>query len=247
MKPDKISKKALQFIKNKKICIVKPVSVSKGIGIFLVKSENELKKNYWKIKKTYTQTQRNLKNQNKIYWVLQEYINEPLLYKKHKFHIRTYYIVTSEGEHYVSRKGILMIAKKKYKKDNYEDKDIHDTHYNKEKKEVIFGEDKLDGFTDKEYKKMQKDIIEIHKTFISKLSIICYNNVDFCFQILGVDVMFTKDYQIKVLEINKSPQIINYKFPICSYLFEGIMQEIVDKKYPPKIKQTKNNHLIKLN
>ena len=244
--PKKLSNKAIKFANEKKECLVKPVNASKGIGIFHVSSGEELKKKFWKINKTYNPRQRQLKQKNKIHWLLQEYIDDPMLYKGYKFHIRTYYIVTSDGQQFLSKKSYLMTAKKKYKKGNYNDLDIHDTHFDKNK-EIIFGEKTLEGFTLSQYRKMKEDIIEIHKTFISKINnVVCYDNTDLCYIILGVDIMFTNDGQVKVLELNSSPGMQRYKMNISNYLLEGIMQEIVDKKFPPKNKLKINNHLIKL-
>lgn len=164
-----------------------------------------------------------------------------MLYNGKKFHLRTYYIITSGGNAFLCNASELIVAKKEYKEGEYKNKDIHDTHG---VPEYIFSDESHRGFDDEQYNKMKKDIIKLHKKFISKIGIKCYFDVNFCFQIFGADIMFTADNEIKVLELNYTPGMADFD---SNYLLEGIMQEIVDKKFPPKIKQPKNNNLIKLN
>ena len=244
LNPKKLSNNVLNFIEEGRIYMVKPVDSGKGSGIFLIKNKEELKKNYYKLKKTHGVYQAKIKRQNKVHWLLQEYLERPMLWKGRKFHIRIYYIITKDRDVYFSKINFTLPAKKKYQLNNFKDKDIHDTHYDINN-EVVFCKESHEGFTDEQFDKMFKAIKKFHKTLIHKIKIKCYPGVNFCFEILGSDIMFTEKGELKLLELNKEPGFTK-KWPFYNYLFEGIMKEIIDKKYPPKIKQEKNNNLIKL-
>jgi len=245
LNPKKLSNKVLNFIEEGKIYMVKPVDSGKGSGIFLIKNKEELKKNYYKLNKTHGIYHAKLKRQNKVHWLLQEYLERPMLWKGRKFHIRSYYIITKNRDIYFSKINFTLPAKKKYQLSNFKDKDIHDTHYDSNN-EVIFCKESHDGFTDEQFNRMFKAIKNFDKTLIPKLKIKCYPGVNFCFEVLGSDIMFTEKGELKFLELNKEPAIFEKTIPFYNYLFEGIMKEVIDKKYPPKIKQEKNNNLIKL-
>ena len=245
LNPKKLTGNVLNFIQEGKIYMIKPVDSFKGHGIFLIKNAEELKNNYYKLKKTYGVYQAKLKRLNKVHWLLQEYIERPMLWKGRKFHIRSYYIITQDSKIYFSKINFTLPAKKKYKLGNFNDKNIHDTHYDINN-EVIFCKESHEGFTDEQFNKMFKAIKNFHKTLIPKLKIKCYPGVNFCFEVLGSDIMFTEKGELKFLELNKEPAIFEKTMPFYNYLFEGIMKNIIDKKYPPKIKQEKNNNLIKL-
>lgn len=240
--PYNLNDKVYDFFKKGKIYLIKPVGPGRGEGIFAIKDKNELIDNYYKLKNITNMRQIKLKKQNKPYWLLQEYIKNPMLFMGKKFHLRTYYIITGEGDAFLSETMIVVLAKKLYIPREYNNKEIHDSHgvaFG-----VVFTEKNHEGFSDQQYIKMKKDIVEIHKKFISKIAIKCYEKVDFCFHILGADIMFTEEGQLKLLEINLTSSMDSLDH---EDIFEGIAQEIIDKKYPPKIKQPKNTNLIKLN
>jgi len=245
LNPKKLDKEVLNFFEDDKIYMVKPVDSGKGEGIFIVKNIKDLEKKYHKLQKTHGVYHAKLKRKNKVSWLLQEYIDRPMLWKGRKFHIRSYYIITVDRKIYFSKIAFIVSAKKKYINDNYGDKDIHDSHYDINN-EVLFCKESHIGFTDEQYEKMNRAIKKFHKTLIPKLKIKCYPGVNFCFEILGSDIMFTENGDLKFLELNKEPAIFEKTIPFYNYLFEGIMQEIIDKKFPPNIKQKKNNNIIKL-
>jgi hypothetical protein len=241
--PDKISKKVLNFIKPNKVYLVKPVDSFKGKGIFSIRSKEELIDKYDKLKKTHSREQEILKKKNKIHWLLQEYITDPMLYNGKKFHIRTYYIITSDGRQFLSKISHVRVAEKKFILEDFDNRDIHDTHYNQKIGDIIFSDESHKGFTDEAYNKIKKNLIKLHKKFISKLNLIVYDNVELAFQIIGADTMITKNCDCIFLEMGTPPLISG----IAKYLYEGIFQEIVDKVYPPLKKVKRNNNLYKLN
>merc|ERR1712187_756279 len=73
--------KNLEDIFENKIWIMKPVGGFKGVAIKILESYKDYLSYHTKMKKS--------KYEN---WVLQEYITNPLLLSKKKFHIRAYYL-----------------------------------------------------------------------------------------------------------------------------------------------------------
>jgi hypothetical protein len=244
LNPDKITKDVVNFIKPNKVYLVKPVATSGGFGIFAITDLKDLKNNYYKLKQNFKNPKQNkLIKQKKVHWVLQEYLLNPMLYKGHKFHFRVYYIIDSNGDEYVSKLILCLIAKNKYIQDDFNNKDIHDTHYLKETI-VIMTDKKHVGFTKKKYTELFNKTLDICRMISPKLKYYCYDNIENCFNMFGCDFIFTSEGDCKLLEINKTAGTT--KNGEYDYIYEGIMQEIVDKIYPPKIKTKKNNNLIKL-
>lgn len=239
-KPDYIIKAYLNFIKDNKIYILKPVKGHAKKGIEIIEEKKDFKKIYNNIKK----------NKNYDLWTLQEYITNPLLYLKKKFHFRCFFIVTNQEKFYLYTTFWIFRAKDKYRKEDYKNKDIHITKYNeideKIKNKLLINRKNRGAFSEEEFNIIEKNIIKIHKKLKNKLTIKCYTDKN-CFQILGTDIMFTEDYKPKLLEVNKSPDFSKPMMKTTQQpILEGIMQEIIDKKFPPKIKPEKNNYLIKL-
>lgn len=231
------------FIKDDKIYILKPVMGYAKKGIEMIKNKKDFGKIYTEIKK---------KKEYDL-WVLQEYITNPLLYLGKKFHFRCYYILSSDNKSYLYNTFIILRSKNKYKKGDYANKDIHISiyDYNDEKniKKFLINDENKGAFTAEEYLLIKNGLLKVHRKIKDKIDYKCYSNVKNCFQIFGSDVMFTDDYKPKLIELNASPSFDNKKLLFGSNqhpVLEGIMQEIVDKEFPPKNKIKKNNYLIKL-
>jgi len=235
--PNNIEDEIIDFIQPRKIYIVKPIHGSGGSDILRIKNKNEFLGSLTKLKKIY-RTKDKLIKDNKN-WVLQEYLKKPLLYNKKKFHIRAYVILSDTGKGFLASSFLVILAKKEYRVSNLEDNEIHDTH--RDNVSEIIDDRNFGLFNQEEYLKIKKAIVKISKIFIQKAKVECYNNVKDCFHIFGLDIMFEKDYNPIFIEANITPGTLRY-----NYLLEGIMQEIVDKKFPPKNKIKRNNHLIKL-
>jgi len=236
--PNNIDDKIINFIQPKKFYIVKPIYGSKGSNILRIKNKKDFLNSLPELVKIQLNRDRFLKDDKNL--ILQEYIEKPLLYKKRKFHIRAYVILNDSGKGFLSLPLFIILAKKEYKLSNFEDNDIHDTHSNDLEEKI---DDKNTGqFNKEQYLKIKKGIIKISKLFIKKAKIKCYDNVKNCFNVFGLDIMFKKDYTPILIEANITPGILYHNI-----LLEGIMQEIVDKKFPPKNKPKEVKRFIKLN
>jgi hypothetical protein len=213
---------------NNKVWIYKPVSGFKGFGIKIFdnyknflkynktqiilnkrKEYKTLKKNInQNIKSSNTQYNKNIKT-TKYRWVLQEYINNPLLVDGKKFHIRThllYSYIDNKEELYYYQKGDILTAKSLYKKGDYYNKNIHDTHYIPTDKIRIYPD--YFKFTKEQQYNINIQIKQIYKDVKKHLHPKCYNDSKNCYEIFGVDLMIDVNHKVYLIEINSKIGII---------------------------------------
>lgn len=235
--------------KNKnKIWILKPVEGFAGKGIVIITS--------------YQQLENTLNNLNKKYknWVLSQYLEKPLLFNNRKFHLRMYFLYTFDGKKkksFLHKIGEIAIAKEKYQLKDFNNPDIHDTHFKEMKKDYYFPQDFIKENMNKDENKkniLKKtadiyiQMIELFK-YISKLiDANCYQETKKCYELFGCDIMITEDYRIKLLEINTKIgyDSINPK-KFTELYFGSVLEQVVDKWLPPKIKQKENNYFLNIN
>jgi tubulin polyglutamylase TTLL9 len=238
---------------NNTIWILKPTFLTpdfgfKGKGIKILKNFNEIK--YIKNEELKNISSYKKKHKYKFAedetWVIAKYINNPLLFNNKKFHLRIYFILTFNNNKingYVFNLYPIFTAKKNYKNENYENKDIHDTHMQKGKENVLFFPS--DFIIQKGFDKTQKILLDI-KIICQKLfdfiktnvNIKCYEDSKFCYELYGLDLMITEDYNVKILELNDKPGISSLtEIPIFSLLFlEVLIESTINNIYEDKYK-----------
>ena len=239
-----------------KVLIFKPISGIRGENIEVFKNFNTFKKFIYRfLKKKYHRLKNfDIEKYNKmgvikqylmynIEWVLQEYIDNPLLYQGLKFHLRGYFVY-----HYLDgvKKGYLLnnttifTAKEKYKKDDYQNKFIHDTHAKYTLKDIAFYDDISNIIGKENADNIFNQIIHIFKNVFKIINSKCYLETKNCFNIFGFDAIITDDFTVKIIETNRdsgTPRI---------ELFDEIMEKIIDYHFPPLIKQPATNNFIEL-
>ena len=236
---DKINHQKMEkLFDGNKVWIFKPAGDWAGKGI-------EVFDNYQDFKK-YLPTLGEYRKRRKTNWVLQEYINDPLLLEGRKFHIRMYYLVYHQ-EAFLYNLGQVYTAAKKFKQSDYNNKDIHDSHITGSLEGLYFP----NSF--KVSKKIKEDlhnqIISLFRDVKSIIKVGCFPETKDCYEILGADLMITADYQVKLIEINTK---IGYKefegVRFNKYLIENEMQTIVDNIFPPKnkVEPLKDKYFIKI-
>ena len=238
--PHDIKEDVLDFIKKGKIYIAKPITGASGENIEIIKNKKEFNSNISNFKKSFFRRDKQIKDGRN--WVLQEYITKPLLYNKKKFHIRSNITLTNNGKGYMDKNLVLLPAMKNYKLKDFKNKEIHDTHWT-DNPDVLYLNDYFYGdFSQEDYKKIKKNVKKIAKIFIKKAKILCYGGIDYCFNIFGLDIMFLEDFTPIFIEANITPGSTWYH----NRLLEGVMQEIVDEKFPPENRPKEEKRFIKL-
>ena len=242
------------FDKNKgKVWIYKPVAGFAGQMIEIFKSFDEFyqyitqfiekQKDIWvdpKFKK-----KARLKVQSN--WVLQEYINEPILFENKKFHIRPIFLYQKKGNRkigYLLNRILVAHARKDYILDDFGNKDIHDSHFGKSSRRIYFQDDflKLKILTKKEIEHIEEQVKDLGKYVFDLINSRCYPENKECYETFGMDIMIDSTLTIKVLEV----QITNIsygffdddKLPgysnIFEYILENAVETVVDPYFPPK-------------
>jgi glutathione synthase/RimK-type ligase-like ATP-grasp enzyme len=198
------------------IKILKPLNGYQGMGIRIVKTKKEVEE--W--------IKENPKYKN---WILEDYLIDPDLKDGYKFHFRVYVLVkitqSKKVEVYISDIKFFRKALEKYKKEDFLNKDIHDTHYNPKWKPTIFPEELPDGWTDNDAQKNIKKMNEIiKKIFTGQNQFIPEWNAKNGFELFGCDFIFSNK-KVYLLEINAKAS-----FKGCSLIIPGLIENILENK-----------------
>ena len=195
------------FLEHGKVYILKPIPGAHGFGQKLFKNSRHILDYIKKFKMS--DEDKRIYGINKIRtWILQEYLDRPMLLEGRKFHIRVNIMTLIRNKKkyfYFYNKYFIIPAKKKYTLNSL-NKNIHDTH-----REGLSNE-QLDHFTELFYKlpddikhKIQNKILSFLKKIKNFVKYDCYYESHNCFRFIGIDLMITADYQVKCIEINRKP------------------------------------------
>ena len=194
--PDTKLLKDVHNIKEGEIYIIRPIGpgAGGGAGVKVITNNKELETVRYETKK-YKSV------------IISEYIKNPLLYKEKKFHLRMYFMVCV-GEPYgkfswhVWNKGKIVTAELPYKKDDYTNPKIHDTHFKSTPMNLWFSEDL--GITHTETTKILAQMNEILRgaAEIIKPEAKTTSESKYGFEIFGVDFIITDELIVKLIEIN---------------------------------------------
>jgi hypothetical protein len=174
-------------------------------------------------------------NDDKIEWVLQEYIHNPLLIQKRKFHLRVnfiYFIKKNKNRILYLHKDFLpWTAKSEYKHGDFLNKDIHDSHLTDSIKGLTFENDFPKQNNKSRNKYIFNQIMKISKDILEYLNnqnnYKCYDKIENCYQFLGLDLMVNDKYEVKFIELNNQTSL-NLS------LITDLITNIVDPILPPK-------------
>lgn len=139
-------------------------------------------------------------------WSLQEYIPNPLLINDRKFHIRLLFLYRANpnpkerGNSFWFKHMPIYLAKKPFVYDNFEDEDIHISHYSDEQKPLYLQDLPV---TKKQLTSILLDIKLILIDLADALRANCYpGDSKRCYELFGVDLMITQDFEVKLIEFN---------------------------------------------
>ena len=226
------------YKKNKRaLWIVKPVNMSRGRGVHLLKDQDELKN---LIKKSY--------DENEIPDLLSRYLDKPHIINNKKYDLRIYVLVTSFSplRFYIYYNGLVRFATEDYQKGNFDNVYIHITNYsinknnlnyksnqrNNKEIEELEEENKNEEKEDNSskwslveyinyFKKIGKnDIIDniwkqiediITKSLITVANDnwkeISSNKINSLFELYGYDILIDESFKAWLLEVNVNPSL----------------------------------------
>lgn len=176
-------------------------------------------------------------------WVLQEYIANPLLLNRRKFHIRMLMLYQPGGKPcYYMYNSRIALAEKPYIRADWTDKDIHDTHFHRQAglnwpQDANLPADKVAH--------IYKQIDTLCSYIVSSFDSGCYHESKNCFEVFGLDLMVTNLMEVKLIEVND--RIGLSATPTFKHqLFQGILAYMVDPLYPPDKKQVPPAGFVKI-
>jgi len=185
---------------------------------WIVKPENSLARKGVKVISSYPNLLSWINNFKYNEWILQEYIDDPLLINGKKFHFRVYGIIVKTNKNlktYIYNKGFMYFAKNIYNK-NIIDQESHLSGESSQEQVGVYPEMFNQYFGNRIFKtKILPKIEQIVKETVDVVSdkIMCPNIVEDykCYKMIGYDILVDKNYNLYLAEINT--RLISLKYP----------------------------------
>ena len=139
--------------------------------------------------------------------IISEYITNPMLYNGHKFHLRTYFlisIINGKYKTYFYDIYELFTALNPYTNNDYTDTNTHDTHFKSTPRDILCPYD-LDSTQQNIFRKYIYPKMQTCMTYISKLMETHtkpYAQAENAFEIFGCDFLVKDNYDVVLMEIN---------------------------------------------
>ena len=240
--------------------IVKPgENTNRGQGITLASSLSEIKQLISSVSDPVTKEPRT--------YIIQKYIEKPLLLHKRKFDIRCYTLVTSINgiiQAYFYADGYLRTASIEYSVKDYQNNFIHLTNDAIQKYSEEYG--KHEDANKLSYKDFQRyldyhcsdkkvnffiDILPQIKRIVKDSIGAVYKKIDFnkrlhCMEIFGYDFMIDSNLTPWLIEVNTNPCLelaSNYLSVLIRAMVENALRVAVDPVFPPGSKWTPEQSL----
>lgn len=223
--------------------ILKPgTGTNRGIGILVFHELAELERhiNKW-----------NNRKHSCFNWIVQKYMEQPLLIDTRKFDIRAYSLVTHNQDLYYYNEGYLRTSAVPYDLDNLEDKNIHLTNWAVQKKADNYGADEdanqMNFLQFQEYLDQHHPGINVETHFKEKMKELimhCFaattaslnlNNFKYCMELFGYDFMIDTDYRVTLIEVNNNPCLCtpgDTTGELIPAMLEDIMKLAIDPIFP---------------
>ena len=216
--------------KKKNLWIVKPVNMSRGRGVHILKNEEEFKIINKKSEKL-----------NITQYLVSKYISNPHTINQKKYDLRVYILITSYTplKIYLYNNGLVRFATENYEKGNYNNIFIHLTNYSINKKNSKYKSNDNDNENDDEnepddscdkwslyeyrnyfIKNNQNQIFNqiwiqvkdiIIKTIMSiandATKEISSNKINTMFEIYGFDILIDSNFKAWLIEVNVNPSL----------------------------------------
>ena len=216
--------------------IVKPVNMSRGRGVHLLKDMNELKE---LIKKS--------RDENSIPDLISRYLDKPHLINKKKYDLRIYVLVASFSplRIYLYYNGLVRFATEEYQQGNYDNIYIHITNYSINKNNINYKsneksnndiENKDDNLDNNEEDDSSKWSLVEYRNYLKKLGLndimddiwrqieniiikslitvsrencqeISINKNNSLFELYGYDILIDENFKAWLLEVNVNPSL----------------------------------------
>lgn len=211
-------KKLYNLFNNNKLWIIKPENDSFRNGVKIINSYNQLEP--WINKYKY-------KN-----WIIQNFIDNPLLYNNHKFHLRIYAIIINSKKYYkvfAYKNGFIYLASHLYNNNDLLNLKSNLTGEGSKVQVKLFPQDFINKFKKNKYIQIKNQINKIiyDSAMSVKNKLKCYNKTlhSKCYKLIGYDILIDNKYNAHLLEINT--RLITFKYP-PNYFKQNMYNNILD-------------------
>jgi len=185
--------------------------------VYIVKPENSLSRTGVGVVRNYLELMSHLDHYSDYQeWIIQDYIDNPLLFNNKKFHFRIYviYVQTENSTTaYLSKNGFIYTANKEFETDTFDPNIVlsgenskNNVFYIPEDFTRSFGKQVWDNMV---YPQIVKITRETLRSTVEHLK--CPAKKQKCFKILGYDILINKDFKCCLAEINA--RNVSYKYP----------------------------------
>jgi len=204
--------------------------------VYIVKPENSLSRTGVGIVRNYLELMSHLDHYSDYKeWIIQDYIDNPLLFNNKKFHFRIYviYVQTENSTTaYLSKNGFIYTANKEFESDTF-DNDVvlsgenskNNVFYIPEDFTRSFGKQTWDTIVFPQIVKITRETI---RSTVEHLK--CPTKKQKCFKILGYDILINKDFKCFLAEINA--RNVSYKYPNQKFkdtFYKNILKLVLSK------------------
>jgi hypothetical protein len=205
--------------------------------VYIVKPENSLSRTGVGIVRNYLELMSHLDHYSDYKeWIIQDYIDNPLLFNNKKFHFRIYviYIQTENSTTaYLSKNGFIYTANKEFESDTF-DNDIVLSGENSKNNVFYIPEDFTRSFGKQTWDTIVfPQIVKITRETIRSTDeqLKCPAKKQKCFKILGYDILINQDMKCFLAEINA--RNVSYKYPNQKFkdtFYKNILKIVLAKK-----------------
>lgn len=205
-------------------------------SVYIVKPENSLSRTGVGIVRNYLELMSHLDHYSDYKeWIIQDYIDNPLLFNNKKFHFRIYviYVQTENSTTaYLSKNGFIYTANKEFESDTF-DNDIVLSGENSQKNVFYIPEDFTRSFGKQTWDTIVfPQIVKITRETIRSTveHLKCPIKKQKCFKILGYDILINNDYKCFLAEINA--RNVSYKYPNQKFkdtFYKNILKLVLSK------------------
>ena len=237
----------------KNMWLIKPAALNQGKGIEVCRTIKEITKSF-----------RN-KPLNSL-WIIQKYIEKPLLFKGRKFDIRMWALATAKHELFYYKNGYLRTSSSEYDPeatDNY----IHLTNnclqkygdnYGMHEKGNTLSFQAFQEYLDTEFPQyklnferhfLQRMIDLMIDTYLSSKKIIHKGKRKTVFELFGYDFLIDEDFRVWLIEVNTNPYLgvpNEYIEGVLPEMLDDMLEITVDHYIPPKYPKERGENNFEL-
>lgn len=186
-------------------------------------------------------------------FVIQKYIERPLLVKDRKFDIRLWVLISQEHKCYLFKEGYARLTSYKYSlaEETMDNLAVHLTNNAIQKKDKNYGREEDGNIMS--YKQMEEscgvDMYElvdrevkpiIESTLLASRLKVNKHSRRFCFEIFGYDFMIDSDKKPWLIEVNTNPALEEsnaFLRQLVPRMLDDAFKLTLDVVYPPREKE----------